>query len=128
MTRLHYHGLWLFTGWCMVGLVVYMSLATSGVPVVGSFLNDKVAHVTGYFGLMFWFVQLYTALRSRFIIGLLLVSMGVGLEFAQEMGGVRTYEVADMLANATGVLIGLAAASSRLDQVLYWFERKVLAV
>ena len=36
--------------------------------------------------------------------------MGIGIEFLQRMTGYRTFDVYDMAANATGVLLGWAAA------------------
>jgi hypothetical protein len=59
---------------------------------------------------MFWFCQIYLATRTRILYGVTFVAMGVALELLQGMGGLRQYEVLDMIANATGVAAGWAAA------------------
>jgi VanZ family protein len=124
--RLFYHQIWVVVGWTMVCLTIYMSLTTSGAVVVGSLLHDKVSHTLGYFCLMLWFMQLYRTNGIRLLFAILLVAMGVALEYLQGLGGVRVFEVADMAANTTGVMLGWLAAALGMDRLLAWFEGRVL--
>ncbi|MBK8019774.1 MAG: hypothetical protein IPK20_25850 [Betaproteobacteria bacterium] len=52
--------------------------------------------------------------------GLLLVAMGIVLEFAQGLTGYRFMSLADMAANAAGVALGWFAAPPRLPDVYAW--------
>ena len=49
--------------------------------------------------------------------------MGVAIEFLQGMTGYRTFEVADMIANAIGAALGFGAGSDPLGRALDWTER-----
>lgn len=65
-------------------------------------------HTAAYASLMFWFCLLYAGRGARTGYGLLWFAMGVTLEVLQRETGFRHYELADMLANAVGVLLGWA--------------------
>ena len=52
--------------------------------------------------------------------------MGVALEFAQGMTDYRTFEILDMVANATGVALGWAIASLTGGETLRRIERALL--
>lgn len=93
-------------GWAIVAAIVWLSLAPAP-PQVEVAHGDKIGHLVGYGVLMFWFCQLY---RTRIFYAAGFVLMGVGLEFVQGELGYRSYEVADMLANALGVLLGWGVA------------------
>jgi VanZ family protein len=70
-------------------------------------LSDKVIHAIGYAVLGF------LAVASRISwprAWLLVVGFGVLLEFAQGIAGYRSFEVADMVADAVGASIGVAIA------------------
>jgi len=125
-SRLRFHHFWLVIGLSIVCLIIYLSLTTSGVPGLGGLLNDKVSHGLGYFGLMLWFAQIFMVNKIRFFIALAFIAMGVVLEFLQGYGGVRVYEVADMAANTTGVVLGWIAAIMGLDHILARVEQKLL--
>ena len=124
--KLQFHQIWLFIGWCMVAFVIYYSLETGEAPKLNLFFNDKLIHMISYFGLMSWFLQLYKKRLSRWFIAISLVCLGVALEFLQGIGGVRMFEVADMMANTTGVVLGWVFAMLGLDKVLSWFEIRYL--
>jgi VanZ family protein len=72
---------------------------------------------------MFWFSQIYPRARTRLFIALSLALMGVALEIAQGYTTYRSFEYADMVANATGVLLGWLAAPPRTGNVLLLVER-----
>jgi VanZ family protein len=101
--------LWLAVGWAIVAAIVWLSL-TSSPPKVDIEEGDKLGHLAGYGTLMFWFSQLYPEKSTRALYALGFAAMGVALEFAQGATGYRSFELADMLANALGVLCGWAAA------------------
>jgi VanZ family protein len=69
--------------------------------------GDKIQHLLGYAGLAFLAAQ---AFRPRPAVWLFASSIGILLEFAQALTPWRSFEVADMLANALGALLGLLAA------------------
>ena len=62
------------------------------------------------------------ALRGP-LIGLGLVALGIALEFAQRMTGIRMFEISDMVAGALGVALGWLLASPRTPNLLYWCQR-----
>ena len=72
-------------------------------------VSDKVLHFAAYAVLAF-----LPALHERWlaVAGALAgaVSLGVALEFAQRLSPGRHFEIADMVANACGVLCGLMLA------------------
>ncbi len=51
-----------------------------------------------------------------------MVALGIAMEYAQRATGYRTFEVADMIADAFGVAIGWLAAPPRLPNFLVWAE------
>ena len=52
------------------------------------------------------------------------VAMGIGLEFLQGLTDYRTFEIADMLADAFGVSIGWLGAPPRSPHVLRYIEAR----
>jgi len=102
-------GLWLTGGWLMVAAIIWLSL-TPLPPSVEIEYGDKFGHLFAYGALMFWFCQLYAARGARLACAIGFAAMGVALEFIQGALGYRSFEVADMFANALGVLIGWGAA------------------
>ena len=126
VNRLQYHQFWLFVGWSLVVMVIYFSLNVGGLPGLNSFLHDKLSHLLGYSGLMLWFSQLYKTTKIRSLLAVLLACLGITLEYLQGIGGIRMFEVADMLANATGVALGWILAVAGMDRILGWFESRYL--
>ena len=100
------HRLWVGIGWAMVAAIVWLSL-TPSPPQVDVAYGDKIGHLASYAVLMFWFSQLYRT-RIHYATGFIL--MGVALEVIQHQLGTRSFEAADMLANALGVLLGWGVA------------------
>jgi len=124
---LKYKGLWLLVGLCMVMFIVYSSLVSDPMNVdMGIEWQDKVLHITGYFGLMGWFIQIYHQQKARYVLAALFIAMGISLEFLQDFGGVRYFEVSDMLANTLGVLLAWSLVMTPFPKLLSWFESKLL--
>jgi VanZ family protein len=53
-----------------------------------------------------------------------MVALGIALEYAQRATGYRSFEVADMAADALGVAVGWLAAP-RLPNFLSWAEKRL---
>ena len=91
----------------MVAAIAWLSL-TPSPPKLDIHGADKLGHLLGYGGLMFWFAQLY-ARRAGFAAGF--IAMGIALEFLQGRLGYRSFEFHDILADSAGVLLGWGAAA-----------------
>jgi VanZ family protein len=92
-------------GWLLAGVIVWLSLIPAP-PKIDVAQADKIEHLLAYGSLMFWFCQLYPRAAVRLAYAVLWIAMGVAIEYLQRWMGYRTFDVADMLANAIGVLIG----------------------
>jgi len=101
---------------------------TPGAPGLdGLFaVNDKVEHATGYAALTIWFAGMYS--RSRYAwIAAALFAMGVMVEFLQGwMSLGRNSDPFDVLANTTGIAIGIVLSltilsgwAQRIESVLF---------
>ena len=86
-----YLKIWLFVGWGIVVLIVYLSIIPMplDLSVPG---GDKLSHFAAYFVLMWWFTQispqsqlLFTAMRC--------VGLGVGLEIVQGFTEGRYFDI-----------------------------------
>jgi len=96
---------WLAVGCLYLAYIVYGSLTPDPIDVqIDDF--DKIMHFSAYALLMIWFAWIFYKPSSRYIMAILFVALGVGLEFAQQAGGVRYFEYSDMIANSLGVLAG----------------------
>jgi len=93
-------------GWAIVAVIIWLSV-TPTPPQVDVAQSDKIGHVIAYGMLMSWFCQLY---RTRIYYAAGFTLMGVALEFIQGQLGYRSFEVADMVANTLGVLLGWGVA------------------
>ena len=113
--------LWLTLGWILVLLVIYLSLAHLSLKEPFE-QTDKLEHVLAYGTLMIWFANLYGALRSRIGFAIGFVALGIALEYVQRTTGYRTFDVADMAANAVGVAAGWILAPPRLPGFLQAVE------
>lgn len=115
--------LWLVIGYALVLLVVFMSLTSNPIEMGELFpYEDKVYHAFAYFTLMAWFAQIYHDRFQRNMIAAVFVFMGVALEYLQSFDPDRMAEFADMVANTTGVALGMALAMSSWRNVLVWLE------
>lgn len=120
---------WLWAGvWsCAVAAVVVLSLAQ--LPDIDLPPNsDKVEHVLGYALLAAGAVQIFAKRLALFSTCVLLVLLGIGLEFAQNaLTSYRQMDPNDALANTIGVLLGLATVMTPARDWLLRWERRVLA-
>lgn len=116
-------GYWKAAGWMLVLAIIALSL-TPAPPHLNLEQGDKLGHFAAYGLVTLWFAQPYTALRQRIWLALGMVALGIALEYAQRATGYRSFEVADMAADALGVAIGWLAAP-RLPNFLSWAEKRL---
>lgn len=120
---------WLWAGlWMLaIGVVVAGSLLPAkDLPSVQ--VNDKFEHFIAYALLSAGAVQLFVRRLSWGFVCVLLVLMGIGLEYLQaQMALGRMLDRNDALANTIGVLIGLATAFTPLHDALLRLDRRLWA-
>jgi len=118
-------GLWLLA----IAAVVVLSLVNlSGLPPVPEG-GDKVEHFVAYALLSASAVQLFATRRACVVVAVLLVGLGIGLEFAQ--GGLTATRMADpydALVNALGVAAGLSTAFTPLRHLLQALDARLMPV
>lgn len=117
-------GLWL----AAVAAVIVLSLVNlSGLPPVPEG-GDKVEHFLAYGLLSAAAVQLFPDRRACALIGLGLVAVGIGLEFAQELlTASRMGDPRDAAANTLGVVSGLLTLFTPLRHLLQRLEARFTA-
>lgn len=118
--------LWLALGWALAAAIVWLSL-TPSPPKIDLEQGDKLGHLASYAALMFWFCQLYATRGVRLAYAACFTLMGVALEFAQGALGARSFEIADMLANAAGVALGWTFALGARGSLFLRIERALSA-
>jgi VanZ family protein len=96
-------------GWGLVAATVWLSL-TPAPPKVDIDQGDKLGHLVAYGGVMYWFCLLYTRMKTRAAYALGFIALGIAIEFVQGWSGYRSFEVADMVADALGVFAGWSLA------------------
>jgi VanZ family protein len=111
--------LWLGLGWCLVALIVWLSLKPPSEAM--GLINDKVMHLLAYFALSAWFCQLH---RPRYLVALAVLALGATLEVLQGLSGYRDMSAVDLLADAIGIGLGWAVALCYPDSLL-WLERRL---
>lgn len=101
----------------MVATVALLSL----IPLEADLSEgkDKWSHFVAYGVLMFWFCLLYSR-QGR--LAAAFIAMGIVIEILQSYTGYRSFEYADMVADAVGVLLGWILAQTSLRGLLQWLE------
>ena len=99
---------WFAIGWGLVLLIVSVSL----LPMSGGSVTvyDKANHFLSYAILMAWFTQLFPQRKAQLAYMLGFAFMGIAVEFMQRLTAYRSFELADMLANVLGLIIGWACS------------------
>ncbi|HEL3864514.1 VanZ family protein [Stenotrophomonas maltophilia] len=108
--------------WVLAVLFVIVVCLIPPPPIPVPENGDKVEHFLAYFILSGSAVQLFRQGRPLLWVGLGLVLMGIGIEFAQgALTRDRMADPMDALANTIGVLAGLGLALTPLrDLLLRW--------
>ncbi len=119
--------LWLTLGWFWLLIIVTLSLIS--IPKIAELsilYIDKIEHTISYFVLMFLFSQCYKAKVIRLAYALLFIFLGVSLEFLQGYTVTRQFEYADMLANTSGVILGLILSDSFFNKIIRYLDSMLL--
>lgn len=120
---MRYRLAWLTSGWLLVGLVVYLSLTPHPPEPLSFPYADRLEHGFAYSVLTFWFCEIYWSVCSRLIVMILLIVLGVGLEFVQGWMGFRFFDIWDMVANMFGVLTGILLVQTPLRRLFVLTEK-----
>jgi len=120
---LRYRRIWLLLAWGMVVSVVVSSLIPVEIDLSGG--RDKIAHLLAYGSLSLGFGMLFGGRARQLVIAIAFAAMGVALEFLQGLTDYRTFEIADMIANAIGAVLGWGLAQTPLRNGLEWAERLI---
>jgi VanZ family protein len=113
---------WRAIGVGLILFVIWLSLTPHPIEIPVEH-GDKLGHLVAYATLMFWFAQLHTRHRTRLAYAIGFVTLGVALEFAQRLTDYRTFELADMGADAVGVLFAWVASPPRGPDMIGFVER-----
>ena len=117
---------WLALGWVWIAAIVYLSLIPHPPQPMHFEYSDAVEHALAYGLLMLWFSQVYQKLAHRIVLAILLIALGISMEFLQRMTGYRYFEYSDMLANSAGVLLGWLLARTAMGRIGALLEIKLL--
>lgn len=124
MLPLSHPRFWLATGILLVIVIVSGSLAPSE-DVEGLMLgNDKITHALAYTGLTLWFAGMYPRSRYAWIAsGLFMLGAIIEvLQGAMPLG--RQSDLRDLVANTTGIGIGLMVAWKWFGGWAQWVEAR----
>ena len=118
---LRYARVWLVMGWLLVvGVTIASLVPVHSLPPVD--VSDKFEHTLAYAALTLWFAGIYPRSRYlRVVMGLFV--LGVAIEFAQgamNLGRQRDYH--DVIANSSGIALGVVVAFMGLDRWARWLE------
>lgn len=124
MLPLRFPWIWWTLGWLLViGVSISSLLPSDLLPDIST--RDKLVHASVYCLLMLWFSGLYRRQR-HWIIALLLFGLGFALDAAQQASPSRQFDLADVAANAGGIILGLLLARfvfegwcRRVEQLLF---------
>lgn len=118
---------WLWAGlWMLAIAVVVIGSLLPGKDLPSLPVSDKLEHFAAYAALSAGAVQLFVRRLSWGFVCVLLVLLGIGLEFLQaKMALGRMLDRYDALANTFGVLIGLATAFTPLRDALLRLDRRL---
>ncbi|WP_416056519.1 VanZ family protein [Stenotrophomonas maltophilia] len=105
--------------WLLAVLIVIVACLIPPPPIPLPENGDKGEHFLAYFILSGSAVQLFRRGRPLLWVGVGLVLMGVGIEFAQgALTSNRSADPMDALANTIGVLSGMATVLTPLRDIL----------
>ena len=97
----------LFLWGVSIGMVCYLSIAPRvEFPIVFR-RADVVYHFCAYLWLSFLPFISSRSIQRAWISALLMIPLGIGLEFGQHFVPARVFSITDMAANSCGVLVGI---------------------
>ena len=92
-------------GWALLLIVGVLSLINLSESPADDFFWDKANHAIAYAAIAGWWAALVPGRRWK--AAALAMTFGLSMEFAQAVLPYRAFELADMVANGVGVVIGL---------------------
>ena len=119
--------IWRIAGWMGVAAIIALSLMPLQLDMAVD-NGDKFGHLASYGLVTLWLAQFYSELRQRIWLVVGMVALGIALEYGQRATGYRSFEVADMVADALGVAIGWLLAPPRLPNLLSWAEKRITRI
>ena len=121
--HLRFRRLWIGVGVLLMLAVAIGSVISLPTPVQLVMSHDKVLHTVAYACLMGWFAQIYRHDLTRLLLVVGLICMGILIEFIQGSSGYRQFDMLDMVANTSGVVLAWALAYTWVGNVLVWTEQ-----
>jgi VanZ family protein len=119
---LRLNNLWHAIAYLIILSIIVLSLIPHPEEITHFTFSDKIQHIMAYAVSMFWFGLCYR--RDRlYKIGIILLILGIVIEVIQGQTGYRTMSFYDVVANVTGIAIGLMLSFSRLSLMLQYIEK-----
>jgi VanZ family protein len=116
---------WLAGGVLLVLGVLVGSLAPGEYVEDAMLSSDKVTHALAYTGLTLWFTGMFPTRRHGWVV-LALFLLGAMIEVLQAvMPFGRQGDFADLLANSTGILVGVVLAAAGCGGWAQWVEARL---
>jgi VanZ family protein len=111
MARIRHGRAWVFLACWIVVTSVALTVPVTKAPKMVERGYDKVIHTA-----LFTVMGIAAQAAAPWVSALITVPVAVGLELVQKHIPTRTYDAVDLLANLTGILLGLFSfeLSSRL--------------
>lgn len=123
--HLRFRRLWIGVGVLLVMTVTIGSVVSLPTTVKAVMLHDKLLHTFAYAAMMGWFAQIYRHDLTRLVLVIGLIALGIAIEFVQGTTAYRQFDVLDMVANTSGVVLAWALAYTWVGNVLVWAENYV---
>ena len=115
---LRHRNAWLALWLCAVAVLVIVCLLP-GPDLPKLRMSDKLEHALAFALLSASAVQLFERWRALLLVGLGLLALGIGIEFAQALfTTTRAMEAADVVADTVGIVVGLSVALTPLRDLL----------
>ncbi len=115
---MHYRHYWMLLGFLYITIILAGSLLRVPELNLHFSYSDKIIHFLLYFILAGWFIQLYHTLKSRLLILLGAMLLGLLIEYLQGMTAYRSFDYADELANSIGAITAFLLANSAFATLL----------
>ena len=113
MRALRYGYFWLGGGVFLLAVVLYLALAPIGTELI--LKSDKAAHFITFALLTIWFCGVFRLGRVP-IVAIGLLAFGVLIELIQSRLAYRSAELADVVFDCLGILVGWGLAAAGFDR------------
>ncbi len=103
-------------------MVIYLMLTTIHVAVVEVNHFDKLVHWLAFTLLMSWYAQLMNGRQHQWRALVLMLVLGIGLEYLQGLNPNRQFDYVDMVANVMGIITGVLLMRFSRMHYLRWID------